>query len=383
VQLADGIWAWQPMVSSVSPDWVPYRDRGHWVLTDEGWYWSSDYSWGWAAFHYGRWSRERSFGWVWHPGSVWAPAWVTWRNSETYAGWAPLPPGVLLQPDVGLIAGPGLAGFDDSFGISATWFTFVNFNNFQSRSLAAVAAPAPRAAALFKSATPVNNYSVSGRKVLNLGVAPDLIAAATKAPVRKYPLQETSSPDTVGARPRSQTLSVFRPSISPATAPLQAAPINKRAKAADADPSFDRAFAPKTAAATEDDSGATGRPASAEAPARTGLTAGNFRPSSRPFQPAQAGPPGVAYSPPGGDFRRNPPPAESVAGYPAPGPSPYSSRAYYASPSAAPAYSAPTRTAPAYVPQQAAPSESRGSGSVIVSGGASSTSSASKSGAKN
>ena len=31
-------------------------------------------------------------GWVWVPGTVWAPAWVSWRYGGGYVGWAPLPP---------------------------------------------------------------------------------------------------------------------------------------------------------------------------------------------------------------------------------------------------------------------------------------------------
>ncbi len=44
---------WQP---AVAPGWRPYYDGGHWLHTDEGWYWQSDYPWGDISFHYGRWS---------------------------------------------------------------------------------------------------------------------------------------------------------------------------------------------------------------------------------------------------------------------------------------------------------------------------------------
>ena len=83
---------WQPLVVVSEPGWQPYCDRGHWVYTDAGWYWMSDYSWGWAPFHYGRWFHHERFGWVWTPDTVWGPSWVTWRYSDDYCGWAPLPP---------------------------------------------------------------------------------------------------------------------------------------------------------------------------------------------------------------------------------------------------------------------------------------------------
>lgn len=87
----DGDWCWQPTAAMVSADWSPYYSRGRWVYTDWGWCWVSDYSWGWAPFHYGRWFRDPRFGWVWWPDYEWGPAWVAWRYGGDYWGWAPLP----------------------------------------------------------------------------------------------------------------------------------------------------------------------------------------------------------------------------------------------------------------------------------------------------
>ena len=79
-------------VPRVSVDFHPYATEGHWVMTNYGWTWVSDYRWGWAAFHYGRWAYEPRFGWMWLPGRQWGPAWVAWRESDDYFGWAPLGP---------------------------------------------------------------------------------------------------------------------------------------------------------------------------------------------------------------------------------------------------------------------------------------------------
>ena len=81
---------WRPR--HVEADWRPYCD-GHWVDTDQGWYWESDEPWGWATYHYGRWDFQAGFGWYWIPRTRWAPAWVEWRSGGGYVGWAPLPPG--------------------------------------------------------------------------------------------------------------------------------------------------------------------------------------------------------------------------------------------------------------------------------------------------
>ena len=87
---------WRPTVAATDPYWRPYCDQGHWIYTDDGWSWQSDYPWGNIAFHYGRWFRD-GLGWAWVPGYDWAPAWVCWRHSEGYSGWAPLPPGAVFR----------------------------------------------------------------------------------------------------------------------------------------------------------------------------------------------------------------------------------------------------------------------------------------------
>ena len=79
----------------------PYYNNGHWVYTDYGWTWVSDYNWGWAPFHYGRWTYDYAYGWMWIPGYQWAPAWVSWRSSGNYYGWAPLGPGMDINNNYG------------------------------------------------------------------------------------------------------------------------------------------------------------------------------------------------------------------------------------------------------------------------------------------
>jgi hypothetical protein len=81
----------QVWVPAVASGWRPYWD-GHWVLTEWGWTFVSDDPWGWATYHYGRWGFTAGTGWFWVPGSVWAPAWVSWRYGAGYCAWAPLGP---------------------------------------------------------------------------------------------------------------------------------------------------------------------------------------------------------------------------------------------------------------------------------------------------
>ena len=88
-------------IPDAGPDFVPYSTDGHWILTDDGWAWDSDYNWGWAAFHYGRWSFSDSFGWFWVPDNEWGPAWVNWRESDGYYGWSPMEPGISVAMSIG------------------------------------------------------------------------------------------------------------------------------------------------------------------------------------------------------------------------------------------------------------------------------------------
>lgn len=88
-------------VPNVQPGFRPYVTNGHWVFTDYGWTWSSNYPWGWAAFHYGRWYWDEQYGNVWVPDTEWGPAWVIWRQSPGYYGWAPMSPGMSIGTSYG------------------------------------------------------------------------------------------------------------------------------------------------------------------------------------------------------------------------------------------------------------------------------------------
>jgi hypothetical protein len=87
---------WVPASSEVGTDFQPYVSAGHWTYSDTTDYvWVSDYSWGWAPFHYGRWVYVAGPGWAWIPGRRYAGAWVTWRTGPVgfgYVGWAPMGP---------------------------------------------------------------------------------------------------------------------------------------------------------------------------------------------------------------------------------------------------------------------------------------------------
>ncbi len=117
---------WVPSVAEVGADFTPYYSNGQWTLSDYGWTWVSNHSWGWAPFHYGRWMQLGGRGWSWIPGRVWGPAWVHWRTGGGYVGWAPLPPrGVRINPP--------------TFGVRGHYWNFVAENQLTAPRLYRVA----------------------------------------------------------------------------------------------------------------------------------------------------------------------------------------------------------------------------------------------------
>src|SRR5208283_1294824 len=166
---------WRPSVAVSNPGWQPYCDHGHWVYTDCGWYWYSDYSWGWAPFHYGRWFRDARWGWCWAPDIVWGPSWVTWRYSDDYCGWAPLPPRAVYREGVGFFYN-GLAvsvGFD--FGLSWNCFAFVPIGHFCDPHPRRYCVAPTQVTQIYNHTTVINNFNVHDHNFINHGIDPERI----------------------------------------------------------------------------------------------------------------------------------------------------------------------------------------------------------------
>ncbi len=208
---------WQPSAAVVDPNWQPYFNCGRWVYSDCGWYWMSGYSWGWAPFHYGRWFRHNRVGWCWSPGTVWGPSWVSWRYSSGYCGWAPLPPCAWYRPNAGLTycGRPVSGGF--GFGLTAQSYSFVKFNNFYNSHLPNYAINNRQVNTFFARTTPSTVVGFSNRRVINNGLPPSAVAAASHIPTRRVAINDVTHTDGRGGGQverfgsRGSSLSVFRP----------------------------------------------------------------------------------------------------------------------------------------------------------------------------
>jgi hypothetical protein len=104
-------------IPAVQAGWRPYVN-GRW---GDNRLWISNDPWGWATDHYGRWGFDDRIGWVWVPGTEWAPSWVAWREDDNVAGWAPIPPGVRYSVSIGFGGGNGYDDWNSWYSPSWVW----------------------------------------------------------------------------------------------------------------------------------------------------------------------------------------------------------------------------------------------------------------------
>lgn len=151
-------YVWVP--EQVPEGWRPYT-VGHWLDTDQGWYWDSQEPFAWAIYHYGRWGYSPDYGWFWVPGTQWAPAWVVWRSGDRYVGWAPIPP-----------QGEGYA-----YGAPTEWappvaeaWVFVPPDRFMNDDVASYALDAASLGLAFANAVHVYRPYVYDQRIYNYGI---------------------------------------------------------------------------------------------------------------------------------------------------------------------------------------------------------------------
>ncbi|MCX2452832.1 hypothetical protein OQX61_16270 [Pedobacter sp. PLR] len=186
-------YVWRPDVDQ--EDFRPYYSNGRWAMTEYGNTWVSDYEWGWAPFHYGRWVYNRYRQWLWIPDTVWGPAWVSWRSGGGYYGWAPLSPGFNININI---------------GIPDNWWVFIpqaniyydRFPRYYSR----------RNVTIIHHTTIINNTYVRGRRTYYTGPRVDDVRRATRGEVPVYRVNRT---DRAGrSEIRGNELNIYNPRAS-------------------------------------------------------------------------------------------------------------------------------------------------------------------------
>ena len=122
IEVGDYGYCWRP--AGVDAEWTPYSD-GYWTYTDAGWTWVSYEEFGGIVYHYGRWTKVEDEGWCWIPDYEWGPAWVSWRKSDDYVGWAPLPAEAHWERERGISVWA-----DTSYDIAPLNYSFCRFHDF-------------------------------------------------------------------------------------------------------------------------------------------------------------------------------------------------------------------------------------------------------------
>jgi hypothetical protein len=206
IETRDYGYVFRPTIAVRSGLWRPYED-GRWAYTDDGWAWVSNEPFGWACYHYGRWTRLRGMGWIWVPGSEWAPAWVSWRYGDSYCGWAPLPPEARFGSSVSI-------NFDMAGGYGAVDYTFVPTGSLCEASLRPFIVDRSRNVTIINNTVNVTHIEktkiVNKTVIVNRGPHIDRVEAVMKKPVPRLKIErETSS--RPGAKITGDALQISTP----------------------------------------------------------------------------------------------------------------------------------------------------------------------------
>src|SRR3954469_5991153 len=201
-------YVFQPRVAEESRDWRPYTE-GRWVYSDAGWTWVSDEPFGWATYHYGRWVRLRRVGWVWVPGKEWGPAWVSWRTSKDYVGWAPLPPEARFDRRQGI-----QNWSDNYYDIGPEQYSFVASNDFGSEHVRRAVVPQERNITIAVETTNVTRITFANTRIVNEGPSYEEFRSRGPRPIERVHLRWQRNAETAPARLRGNELEVSAPPIT-------------------------------------------------------------------------------------------------------------------------------------------------------------------------
>jgi len=198
VESPDYGYVWVP---DVAPGFASYATNGYWVFTDDGWTWVSNYSWGWAPFHYGRWYTDPTYGPMWVPDTEWGPGWVTWRRSRSYYGWAPIAPGVSVN-----------VAYSNNYNVPNNQWTFVRNDNFGRRNAHNYYVNSSNNVTIINNSTVINNTRIDNKRNVTYNAGPERAEVEKRAGRKFTPIaiKESNKP---GQNLGKNQLQIYRPRV--------------------------------------------------------------------------------------------------------------------------------------------------------------------------
>ena len=205
-----GQWVDNPSYGQVwIPDeqgFVPYRTNGNWAYTEDGWTWVSDYDWGWAPFHYGRWNYDDNYGsYYWVPGYDWGPAWVSWRRNDDVYGWAPLSP----EMNIGI-------GMSFGYEIPVNRWTFISPRYISHPHMSRYYVDSRRNVTIINNTTFINNVHQNNYHTTIVGgPGRSDVEHYTHSRINTYTINNSSRPNVKSVN--NNTLNLYRPVVNKTT----------------------------------------------------------------------------------------------------------------------------------------------------------------------
>ncbi len=192
-------YVWRPDVDQ--NEFRPYYTNGRWAMTEYGNTWVSNYDWGWAPFHYGRWVHSRYNNWLWIPDTIWGPAWVSWRTGNGFYGWAPLGPSVNINLNFGRNR--------NRYIISDFCWNFIPqrniyFNNFGRHNWR-------RNNVFIQNTVIINNTYIHNQNTYYTGPRAEEIRRATNQDVTIYNVNRSNRPGAIRIDNKNNNINIYSP----------------------------------------------------------------------------------------------------------------------------------------------------------------------------
>ena len=187
-------YVWRPDVNQ--EEFRPYYTNGRWAMTEYGNTWVSNYDWGWAPFHYGRWVINSYRQWIWLPDTNWGPAWVDWRSGDGYYGWAPMAPSISIN-----------LSFGRRYTVPEFCWNFIPQSNIYINSFPRY--NYGRNNVYIRNTTIINNTYVYNRRSYYGGPRMEDIRRATNRNVTVYRYSQSNRPGA--SRIDNRSVSIYRP----------------------------------------------------------------------------------------------------------------------------------------------------------------------------